>query len=100
MEEKKDNKKTWAIVGTVAAILFCGCPGLSLCVSGVVTLFGGMPDFVNGYGNLAAGWGAAFLCLAILGIAVAVLVPVLTLKKKKAVTAEEILPPGDLPPAS
>ena len=33
MEEKKPNR-TGAIIGTIAAILLCGCPGLSLCVLG------------------------------------------------------------------
>ena len=30
MEEKP--KRTGAIIGTIVAILLCGCPGLSLCV--------------------------------------------------------------------
>ena len=31
--EKKENR-TWAIVGTVLAILLCGCPGLTMCLFG------------------------------------------------------------------
>jgi hypothetical protein len=103
--EKKDNKKTWAIVGTVAAILLCGCPGLSMCVAGALTIFGQMPDVVNGYGYLPSGWGWGLLCLAVIFVAIAVVVPVLTLRKKKEPKAEEpaadVLPPSEpLPPAS
>ena len=35
--EKKENK-TWAIVGTVAAIALCGLPGLCYCVQSVLSL--------------------------------------------------------------
>lgn len=98
--EKKDNK-TWAIVGTVAAILLCGCPGLSMCLVGAVTAFGGMPDFINGYGYLPGWMGFVTLCLAVIFIAIAVVVPVLTLRKKKEPKVEEVLPPSEpLPPAS
>jgi hypothetical protein len=100
---KKENK-TWPIVGTVAAILLCGCPGLSLCLFGAVTAFGQMPDFIKGYGNMSGGIGWALLCVAIIFIAIAVVVPILLLRKKK--TAPEtapvdVLPPQEpLPPAS
>ena len=102
--EKKVNK-TWAIVGTIAAILLCGCPGLSLCVGGILTVTGIMPwnGTINDiyYETLPSWIGFVFLCVAVLFIAIAVLVPVLTLRKKKAPKAEEILPPSEpLPPAS
>jgi membrane protein implicated in regulation of membrane protease activity len=98
--EKKENK-TWAIVGTVAAILLCGCPGLSMCIFGAVTAFGGMPDFISGYGNIPSWIGFVALCLSVVFVAIAVLVPVLTLRKKKEPKVEEVLPPSEpLPPAS
>jgi hypothetical protein len=102
--EKKDNR-TWAIVGTVAAILLCGCPGLSLCVLGAYTATGNMPDFINGFGNLSGGYGAALLCVAVIFIAIAVVVPILLLRKKKpAAPKEDVVPPlppqEPLPPAS
>ena len=99
--ESKDSKKTWAIVGTVAAILLCGCPGLSMCVISAVTLFGGMPDFISGYGTMPGWVGFLGLCLSVILIAIAVLVPVLTLSKKKEAKPAVILPPNEpLPPAS
>ena len=98
--EKKENR-TWAIVGTVAAILLCGCPGLTLCLLGVYAATGKMTDFSTGY---LPGWaGFAMLCVAIVFIAIAVVVPILLLRKKKpaAPPKEEILPPQEpLPPAS
>ena len=98
--EKKENK-TWAIVGTVAAILLCGCPGLSICVAGVYAATGKMPD-TSGYGYLPSWAGFAMLCVAIIFIAIAVVVPILLLRKKKpAAPAVEVLPPQEpLPPAS
>ena len=99
----KENK-TWPIVGTVAAILLCGCPGLSICLFGAVTAFGKMPDFFNGYGNFPGWLGFVSLCLAIIFIAIAVIVPILLLRKKKAAPESapvEVLPPQEpLPPAS
>ena len=105
--ENKQNR-TWAIVGTVAAILLCGCPGLTLCLFGAWTATGKMPDFWNGYGTFPGWLGFALLCVAIVFIAIAVVVPVLTLRKKKDVATEPApvddqppLPPQEpLPPAS
>jgi hypothetical protein len=97
--EKKQNK-TWAIVGTIAAILLCGCPGLSFCAFGIWAATGTMTDF--NYGTLPSWVGFVLLCVSLIFIAIAVLVPILTLRKKKsAVPAVEVLPPQEpLPPAS
>jgi uncharacterized membrane protein YhdT len=97
--EKKENK-TWPIVGTVAAILLCGCPGLTLCGLGVWAATGKMPD--TSYGYLPSWAGFAMLCVAIIFIAIAVVVPILLLRKKKAAAPPvDVLPPQEpLPPAS
>ena len=104
--EKKENK-TWAIVGTVAAILLCGCPGLTMCLFGVYAATGKMTDSADNFGNggFVPGWtGFALLCVAIIFIAIAVVVPILLLRKKKTapeVAAVDVLPPQEpLPPAS
>jgi len=99
LEPKKENK-TWPIVGTVAAILLCGCPGLSLCLFGAYTATGKMPDFINGYGSMPGWSGFALLCVAIIFIAIAVVVPILLLRKKKAAPAEVLPPQEPLPPAA
>lgn len=98
--EKKENK-TWAVVGTVAAIALCGLPGLCvLCPISIAAFSGAFnnPD----WGNITPGYGGITLCLSVVFIAIAVLVPVLTLRKKKpAAPAVEVLPPQEpLPPAS
>jgi uncharacterized membrane protein len=102
-EEKKENR-TWPIIGTILAILLCGCPGLTLCLFGAYTATGNTPDFVNGFGNIPGGYGFGFLCLALILIAIAVVVPILLLRKKKPAAEPapmEVLPPQEpLPPAS
>lgn len=99
VEEKKTNR-TGAIIGTIAAILLCGLPGLCLlCPLSVVTFTGAM-NYQNVGFDLPTWTGGVFLCLSVVFIVIAVLVPVLTLRKKKP-AAEEALPPQEpLPPAS
>jgi uncharacterized membrane protein YhdT len=104
MEEKKPSR-TGAIIGTIAAILLCGCPGLSLCVASIVTVFGVMPYSTTVNGNTTSGtaptwFGWAGLCLSVLFIAIAVVVPVLLLRKKKEAAVSTLPPQGPLPPAS
>ncbi len=98
LEPVKPENRTWPIVGTIAAILLCGCPGLAICLFGLVTAFGAMPDFINNYGNFPGWVGFVFLCLAIIFIAIAVVVPILLLRKKKPVGLVETVPPPPLPP--
>ena len=101
--EKKPNK-TGAIIGTIAAILLCGCPGLSMCLIGIWATTGTMPDFFNGYGNFPGWIGFTMLCVALIFIAIAVVVPVLTLRNKKvapeAASVDNLPPQEPLPPAS
>ena len=100
MEEKKKSK-TWAIVGTIAAVLLCGCPGLTMCLFGVWTATGKMPDYWTGSGYFPGWFGFALLCVAVIFIVIAVLVPVLTLRKKKEKAPADVLPPSEpLPPAA
>lgn len=108
MEEKKSSR-TGAIIGTIAAILLCGCPGLSLCIASVVAVAGFMPytTTVNGSsttGTVPVWLGVIGLCVSVLFVAIAVVVPVLLLRKKKAAPEAalvDILPPQEpLPPAS
>lgn len=102
--EKKPNK-TWAIVGTIAAILLCGCPGLLACIFGIVIAVGvPFTTTVNGSSStqpFPIYYGIGLICLSIIFVAIAVVVPVLTLRKKKLAVPVEVLPPQEpLPPAS
>ena len=74
---EKKPKRTGAIIGTIVAILLCGCPGLSLCVVGIWAATGTLPDYWLGYGSNLPGWvGFALLCVALIFIAIAVVVPI------------------------
>ena len=102
--EKKENK-TWAIVGTVAAIVLCGLPGLCLLCPGGVAAIAGVFNNSNVGFDLPSWSGYVFLCLSIIFIAIAVVIPILLLRKKKpapeAAPIIDVLPPQDpLPPAS
>jgi hypothetical protein len=106
--EKKPNK-TWAIVGTIAAILLCGCPGLSLCGVAIAALAGVLPytaslNGVTSNGTVPTWMGVVGLCVSVIFVAIAIVVPVLLLRKKKDASkavAAEVLPPQEpLPPAS
>ncbi len=100
--EKKESK-TGAIIGTIAAILLCGLPGLCLLCPLSAAIFANVvPNPWGYYGEpIPAAWGALPLCLSVIFIVIGVLVPVLTLRKKKEPTAGEVLPPSEpLPPAA
>jgi hypothetical protein len=107
MPVEKKESRTWPIIGTILAILLCGCPGLTMCLFGVYAATGKVPDTGYNFGSSGymPGWiGFAVLCVALIFIAIAVVVPILLLRKKKP-AAElppvEVLPPQDpLPPAS
>ena len=105
MPEEKKGNRTWAIVGTVLAILLCGCPGLTMCLFGVVLAFGKVPDTSYNFGNsgVVPSWvGFSLLCVALIFIAIAVVVPILLLRKKKPASAAatiDVFPPqAPLPP--
>jgi hypothetical protein len=99
MPVEKKESRTGAIIGTIAAIVLCGLPGLCLlCPAGIFVLTG-QANYSNVGVDLNAGYGAVFLCLSVIFIAIAVLVPVLTLRKPKPTASVEVLPPqGPLPP--
>jgi len=105
--EKKQNK-TWAIVGTIAAVLLCGCPGLGACIVGILIAVGvPFTTTLNDYSAtqpLPIYYGIGLLCLSIVFILIPVVVGVLTLRNKKAAPEAafvDVLPPQEpLPPAS
>jgi hypothetical protein len=100
------NKKIGGIIGTIAAVLLCGCPGLAMGVFGIITATGNMPlisdipytsDFGNPYSEMAPPyWGYVLLCLALFFVAIPVVVGVLTLrsKPKKSEAFHEPFPPA------
>lgn len=88
------DKKTAGVIGLVAAIFFCGLPGLCLLCFGPITilsgLFGGDIDiFGSSDPGAAIGFGIAILCVGILFAAIPVLVWFFALRDKPA--SEEVL---------
>ena len=81
------QNKSAGIIGTIAAVVLCGCPGLFLCIFGAVTATGNMPfstEF-NGVGNsgiLPSRYGFVMLCLSLVFILIPVAVGFFTLRKK------------------
>jgi hypothetical protein len=90
--KRKMNKKIGGIIATIVAVFLCGCPGLVLCVFGIITATGNMPltldfpytsDFGNPYSEIAPSYfGYALLGLALIFIAIPIVVGFLTLRSK------------------
>ncbi len=99
-EPPRQENRTWPIVGTIAAILLCGLPGLCLlCPLSIWAFTGKMPDFTSSYGGyFTSTWGILPLCLSVLFIAIGVVVPILLLRKKKPAVAAVEVPPPPMPP--
>jgi hypothetical protein len=108
MEQKKPSK-TGAIIGTIASVLLCGCPGIIACIFGILIAVG-VPfnTTVNGYSSqqtFPVGYGIGLLCASVIFVAIPVVIGVLTLRTKKPkvpkVPPADVLPPSEpLPPAT
>jgi hypothetical protein len=100
------NKKTGGIIATILAVLLCGCPGLVMCVFGIITATGHMPltldfpytsDFSNPYSEMVPSYfGFVLLFLALIFIAIPIIVGILTLRNKpeKPASFHEPFPPA------
>ncbi len=87
--------RTTAIILTVATALLCGCPGLFVCLGGVLTAVGLGTYTSDLMGTASSGatptwYGVAGICGGLFLIAIPVIVGILTLRKKK---------PAEMPPA-
>lgn len=89
------DKKTVGIIATIGTALLCGCPGIFLCLFGVISAFGGGTfELGEGSGNIPPSVGILILCLGLLLIVVPVAVGFFTLRKKpQALGSDEPLPP-------
>ncbi len=101
------DKRTTGIIATIAAVVLCGCPGIFLCIFGVIGATGTMPysatlNDVTSTGTMPASYGFAMLCLSLIFIAIPIVVGFLTLRNKPAAApATPPSPPSEpLPPAS
>ena len=94
------DNRTKGIIGTVASVVLCGCPGLFMCVFGAVTATGNMPfstelNGVTNTGTLPSTSGYVLLCLSVIFIAIPIVVGFLTLRNKPAAPkSNEPVPPA------
>jgi len=102
MENK--NSKTGGIIGTIVAVLLCGCPGLCILLYGVLVAFGtgtytSQINDTFGTGMMPSWIGYVFMCVSLFMIAVPIVVGLLTLRDKKP---KAPVPPSNepLPPVS
>ncbi len=87
--------RTTAIILTVATALLCGCPGIFVCLGGVLTAVG-TPYATDLMGTTSSGssgtwYGVGGICGGLILIAIPIVIGILTLRKKK---------PADMPPAA
>lgn len=92
------NNRNTGIIATIAAVVFCGCPGLFLCIFGAITATGNMPysTEINGVSNsgmLPSSYGVVMLCLSLILILIPAAVGFFTLRKKPGAETVDDLPP-------
>jgi hypothetical protein len=93
------DKRTLGIILTVVTVLFCGCPGLFICLMGGLTA-AGLGTYTTdvlgttGVGELPTGSGYVFLCLGLIGIAIPIIIGIVMLRKPKTVPPADIIPPA------
>ncbi|MBN2385795.1 MAG: hypothetical protein JXB85_02160 [Anaerolineales bacterium] len=104
--EKKNSKKTGAIIATVATALLCGCPGLgSVCWGGLSAIISFIPGAAIDVGgssdpNTAFFAGVGALCGGLIFVAIPIVVGVLTLRKPKAPKEEALVSNEAIPPTA
>ena len=81
------EKKTVGLIATIGTTLLCACPGLCLCLWGVMGLSGTPIDVTNFDGQttsepMGTGVAIALLCVSLIAIAIPVVVGFFTLRKK------------------
>lgn len=94
------NNKNTGMIATIAAVVLCGCPGLFMCLFGVVSAAGLMPysTEVNGVtsaGTVPSGVGLGMLCVSLIFILIPIAVGFFTLRKKPeaVIINNESIPP-------
>lgn len=96
------DKKTTGIIATVAAVLLCGCPGLSsLCIGALMAVTSQIPGaeidiFGSSDPGSALGTGIGMFCGGVIFVAIPIVIGFLMLRKKPEDTVglDEPLPPA------
>lgn len=89
------DKKTIGLIATIGTALFCGCPGIFLCLFGAASALGaGTFELGEQSGNIPPSAGVPILCLGLLLMVIPVAVGFFTLRKKpQPLASDEPLPP-------
>lgn len=93
------EKRTLGIILTIVTALFCGCPGVFLCLMGGLTAAGVSTYTTDvlgttGSGQLPAGFGFGMLCLGIIFVIIPIVIAFVMLRKPKAATSVDVVPPA------
>ncbi len=92
------ENRTAAVIITLIVVVLCACPALFFLCTGSLALLEILSNYnVQIYGYNAPYWLAGSLCLAVLGILIAVIVSVLVLRQPKK-SVPPPLPPTPPPP--
>jgi ABC-type antimicrobial peptide transport system permease subunit len=93
------DKRTLGIILTVLTVLFCGCPGLFVCLMGGLTA-AGLGNYTTdvlgttGVGKLPTGSGYGMLCGGLILIAIPIIIGIVMLRKPKQVPPADVIPPA------
>ena len=93
------EKRTLGIILTIVTALFCGCPGLFICLLGGLSAAGLGTYTTDVLGTTGAGsmptWsGYAMLCLGLFLVALPIVIGVVMLRKPKTTTPVDVVPPA------
>jgi len=94
------ENRTAAWIITIIAILFCGCPGLAFLLFGVTGFidYYAFNSYIYGITDRAATnvWSSLGICGGVIFIAIAVVVGILVLRRKKVAPprTDEPVPPA------
>jgi hypothetical protein len=93
------EKRTLGIILTSATALFCGCPGIFICLFGGLSA-AGLGTYTTdvlgttGAGNMPTWSGYGLLCLGLILVALPIVIGVLMLRKPKTTTPVDVVPPA------
>jgi hypothetical protein len=93
------EKRTLGIILTIGTALFCGCPGIFICLFGGLSA-AGLGTYTTdvlgttGSGNLPTGYGFGMLCVGLVLVAIPIVIGVVMLRKAKATTSVDVVPPA------
>jgi hypothetical protein len=93
------DKRTLGIILTSVTALFCGCPGIFICLFGGLSA-AGLGTYTTdvlgttGAGTMPAWTGFGLLCLGLFLVVLPIVIGVVMLRKPKTTTPVDVVPPA------